>query len=66
MGLGCRCRHALTPQIAVRAEYLYVDLGQSSATATFQGTDPLQSQIYYIASRDNKFSVVHAAISYKF
>jgi outer membrane immunogenic protein len=63
---GVGTEYALTPRIMVRAEYLYVDLGQSSATATFQGTDPLQSQIYYTASRDNKFSVVRAAVSYKF
>jgi outer membrane immunogenic protein len=63
---GAGAEYALTSRIMVRAEYLYVDLGQSSATATFQGTDPLQSQIYYTASRDNKFSVVRAAISYRF
>jgi outer membrane immunogenic protein len=63
---GAGAEYALTSRIMVRAEYLYVDLGQSSATATFQGTDPLQSQIYYTASRDNKFSVVRAAVSYKF
>jgi outer membrane immunogenic protein len=34
--------------------------------ARFQGTDPLWSQIYYVASRDNKISVARAAVSYKF
>jgi outer membrane immunogenic protein len=63
---GAGAEYALTPQIVVRAEYLYVDLGQSSVVATFQGTDPLQSQIYYTASRDNKFSVVRAAVSFRF
>jgi outer membrane immunogenic protein len=63
---GMGAEYALTAQITVRAEYLYVDLGQSSATATFQGTDPLQSEIYYTASRDNKFSVVRAAVSFRF
>jgi outer membrane immunogenic protein len=64
--VGAGAEYALTPQVAVRMEYLYVDLGQSSVVATFQGTDPVQSQIYYTASRDNKFSVARAAISTKF
>jgi outer membrane immunogenic protein len=63
---GAGAEYALTPQIVVRAEYLYVDLGQSSVVARFQGTDPLQSQIYYAASRDNTFSVVRAAMSFRF
>jgi outer membrane immunogenic protein len=63
---GAGAEYALTSQIAVRAEYLYVDLGQSSVVARFQGTDPLQSQIYYAASRDNKLSIVRAAISFRF
>jgi outer membrane immunogenic protein len=63
---GAGTEYALTPKIAVRAEYLYVDIGKSSAVATFQGTGLPQSQIYYTAIRDNKFSVARVAISSKF
>ncbi|UGY00211.1 outer membrane protein [Bradyrhizobium quebecense] len=63
---GGGLEYAFTNNWTLRGEYLYVDLGSSGATATFQGTDPLQSQIRYNASRENKFSVARAALSYKF
>ncbi|MBR1201172.1 porin family protein [Bradyrhizobium sp. AUGA SZCCT0051] len=64
--VGGGLEYAFTNNWTLRGEYLYVDLGSSGATATFQGTDPLQSQIRYNASRENRFSVAHAALSYKF
>jgi outer membrane immunogenic protein len=63
---GAGAEYALTPQVTLRTEYLYVDLGNSSVVARFQGTDPLQSQIYYTASRDTKFSLARAGISTRF
>ncbi|MBR0894124.1 porin family protein [Bradyrhizobium tropiciagri] len=63
---GGGVEYAFTNNWTLRGEYLYVDLGTSGATATFQGTDPVQSQIRYNASRENTFSVARAALSYKF
>ncbi|WP_089025724.1 outer membrane protein [Bradyrhizobium mercantei] len=63
---GGGAEYAFTNNWTLRAEYLYVDLGTSGATATFQGTDPVNSQIRYNASRENRFSVARAALSYKF
>ena len=63
---GGGAEYAFTNNWTLRGEYLYVDLGSSGTTATFQGTDPLQSQIRYNASRENRFSVARAALSYKF
>ncbi|TWB94698.1 outer membrane immunogenic protein [Bradyrhizobium macuxiense] len=63
---GGGAEYAFTNNWTLRGEYLYVDLGTSGTTATFQGTDPLQSQIRYNASRENRFSVARAALSYKF
>ncbi len=63
---GGGLEYAFTNNWTLRGEYLYVDLGSSGTTATFQGTDPLQSQIRYNASRENRFSVARAALSYKF
>ena len=63
---GGGLEYAFTNNRTLRGEYLYVDLGSSGTTATFQGTDPLQSQIRYNASRENRFSVARAALSYKF
>ncbi|MHC2433471.1 outer membrane protein [Bradyrhizobium sp. USDA 4451] len=63
---GGGAEYAFTNNWTLRGEYLYVDLGTSGTTATFQGTDPVQSQIRYNASRENKFSVARAALSYKF
>ncbi|GKQ53444.1 outer membrane protein [Bradyrhizobium sp. Ce-3] len=64
--VGGGAEYAFTNNWTLRGEYLYVDLGSSATTATFQGTDPLQSQIRYNASRENRFSVARAALSYKF
>ncbi|WP_420968485.1 outer membrane protein [Bradyrhizobium sp. B120] len=63
---GGGLEYAFTNNWTLRGEYLYVDLGSSGVTATFQGADPLQSQIRYNASRENRFSVARAALSYKF
>ncbi|WP_083991994.1 outer membrane protein [Bradyrhizobium embrapense] len=63
---GAGLEYAFTNNWTLRGEYLYIDLGSSGTTATFQGTDPLQSQIRYNASRENRFSVARAALSYKF
>lgn len=63
---GGGAEYAFTNNWTLRGEYLYVDLGSSGTTATFQGTDPLQSQIRYNASRESRFSVARAALSYKF
>jgi outer membrane immunogenic protein len=63
---GAGLEYAFTSNWTLRGEYLYVDLGTSGTTATFQGTDPLQSQIRYNASRESRFSVARAALSYKF
>lgn len=63
---GGGLEYAFTNNWTLRGEYLYVDLGGSGTTANFQGTDPLRSQIHYNASRENRFSVVRAALSYKF
>lgn len=63
---GGGAEYAFTNNWTLRGEYLYVDLGSSGTTATVQGTDPLQSQIRYNASRENRFSVARAALSYKF
>ncbi|MCC8963093.1 porin family protein [Bradyrhizobium sp. Pear76] len=63
---GGGLEYAFTNNWTLRGEYLYVDLGTSGTTATFQGTDPLQSQIRYNTSRDNRFSVARAALSYRF
>jgi outer membrane immunogenic protein len=63
---GIGAEYAVTPQVAVRAEYLHVDLGKSNAVESFQATAPVQSQIFYTTSHDNKFSVARAAITYKF
>jgi len=64
--VGAGAEYAISPHVALRTEYLYVDLGNSSAVARFQGTDPVQGQIYYTVSRDNKFSVARIALSYRF
>ncbi|MGY3585334.1 outer membrane immunogenic protein [Bradyrhizobium sp. USDA 4341] len=63
---GAGLEYAFANNWTLRGEYLYVDLGSSGATATFQGTDPLQSQIRYDASRESRFSVARAALSYRF
>ncbi len=63
---GGGAEYAFTSNWTLRGEYLYVDLGTSGTTATFQGTDPVQSQIRYNASRESRFSVARAALSYKF
>ncbi len=66
---GGGAEYALTSAITVRAEYLYLDLGKSSVTANYVGTfpaAPLQTQIYYASSHDNKFNIARAAIAYKF
>ncbi|MHC2331434.1 outer membrane protein [Bradyrhizobium sp. USDA 4454] len=63
---GGGTEYAFTNNWTLRGEYLYVDLGASGTTATFQGIDPVQSQIRYNASRQSRFSVARAALSYKF
>ncbi len=66
---GGGAEYALTPSITVRAEYLYLDLGKSSVTANYVGNfpaAPVQTQIYYASSHDNKFNIARAAIAYKF
>lgn len=63
---GAGLEYAFTGNWTLRGEYLYVDLGGSGTTATFQGTDPVESQIRYNASRENRFSIARAALSYKF
>ncbi|WP_166301964.1 outer membrane protein [Bradyrhizobium sp. 2S1] len=63
---GGGLEYAFPGNWTLRGEYLYVDLGGSGTTATFQGTDPVQSQIRYNASRENRFSIARAALSYKF
>jgi outer membrane immunogenic protein len=64
---GGGIEYALTNNVTLRAEYLYVDLGKSSAVAHFQGTnDPTRSQIVYGASNETKFNVARVAVSYKF
>jgi outer membrane immunogenic protein len=63
---GGGLEYAFTNNWTLRGEYLYVDLGTSGTTATFQGTAPPESLIYYGASREITFSVARAALSFKF
>ncbi|MDB5620321.1 outer membrane beta-barrel protein [Tardiphaga sp.] len=63
---GAGGEFALTDHLIVRGEYLYVDLGTSRAVGNLQGTALPASLVYYAASRDTKFSVARAALSYKF
>jgi outer membrane immunogenic protein len=64
--VGGGAEAALTDHIILRAEYLYVDLGNSSVVASSLGAAPPANLVYYTANRDTRFSVGRAALSYKF
>lgn len=65
---GAGLQYALTDHVVLGAEYLYVDLGSTAATATYQGpqVNAEASQIYYAGTRANRFSVARATLGYKF
>lgn len=64
--VGAGAEAALTDHIILRAEYLYVDLGNSSVVASSLGAAPPANLVYYTANRNTTFNVGRAALSYKF
>lgn len=64
--LGVGAEYALMDNLTLRGEYLYVDLGKTSHTGAYTGSDPVHAGTTFSVRKDTKFSVVRAGLNWKF
>ena len=64
--LGAGAEYALTDNLTLRAEGLYVDLEDTKVTGTYTGDFEAIAEDTFIAKTDNKLTLVRAGLNYKF
>jgi|HigsolmetaAR204D_1030405.scaffolds.fasta_scaffold19631_1 outer membrane immunogenic protein len=64
--LGAGLEYAITNNLTLRGEYLYVDLGDKNTRLGYTGTDAALAGDTLTLKSDTQFSVVRAGLNYKF
>jgi len=64
--VGGGVEYAFTPNISLKGEYLYVDLGRDSVTASYTGTGSVTPGDTFSISNKTSFSVARAGLNWKF
>jgi outer membrane immunogenic protein len=64
--LGGGVEYALTNNLTLKGEYLYVDLGRSSTTATYIGSGATAVTDTFSTRNNTEFSVARAGLNWKF
>ncbi|MBD2745802.1 porin family protein [Microvirga sp. BT688] len=64
--IGAGAEYALTDNLILRGEALYVDLGKTEVTGTYTGDFDALAEDTFVATSDTKFTVVRAGLNYKF
>ncbi|WP_066467776.1 outer membrane protein [Bosea sp. WAO] len=65
--LGAGAEYALTNNLSLKAEYLYVDLGKQRYSSIYTGSIPaLAGTVGARVDHDTKFSIVRAGVNYRF
>ncbi|WP_262030217.1 outer membrane protein [Microvirga sp. Mcv34] len=64
--IGGGAEYALTNNLTLRGEALYVDLEDTKITGTYTGDTDILAEDTFTAKADNKFTVLRAGLNYKF